>query len=50
MQPREFIAEAPVEVEQSAPVAETVLAAIRADAVVETVQYIAEVVTQMDGE
>lgn len=50
MQPHDVVVDAAVPVETVAPVADTVLAAIQADAVVDAGQYLSEVVTQMGGE
>ncbi|MDZ4687723.1 MAG: hypothetical protein SH850_21845 [Planctomycetaceae bacterium] len=50
MQPNEFAVEPAVVIEAGAPVVETVLAAIQADAVIDTLQYLAEVVTPLGGE
>jgi hypothetical protein len=50
MQPNETALDVAPAVETVIPAVETVLAAIQADAVVDTVQYLAEAVTQMDGE
>jgi hypothetical protein len=50
MQPNEFAVDTETVVEAGAPAVETVLEAIRADAVVETEQYLTEVVTPLGGE
>jgi hypothetical protein len=50
MQPNEFAVESAADMEVSAPVIDTVLAAIQADAVIDAVQYLAEVVTPLGGE
>ncbi|HUQ68554.1 MAG TPA: hypothetical protein VM165_03465 [Planctomycetaceae bacterium] len=50
MQPNEFAVEPVALLETGAPVVETVLAAIQADAVIDTLQYLAEVVTPLGGE
>jgi formylmethanofuran:tetrahydromethanopterin formyltransferase len=50
MQSHDLVVDAAIPVESVSPVVETVLAAIQADAVVDAVQYLSEVVTHMDGE